>query len=302
MVLPIGRTDGAMEKPSTGGVQKQEESREMNKEEGERDGEEGERERERDVEEGERDGEEEERDGREGERNKEEGERSGTEGEMNGNGGSEKGEMKEKEKQDDNEEEKPREKTVLMPQEHPAHHHNDVAHPTKLPSSPPEVSLVPKLLAFSQLYVPSKNPAHRPPPRRPKPGLSSSAFHSRPPAPRHGTFYSEPVPDLPLSETASVTSPTLTSYLFPLPLISLPYTPDSSFVCNLLEILTPKMCQGFQNQDFNQMGEVPSEVSQVRKSMGNIQQHAETMRIEFLKKLHKVHGHIATIMFWTLFT
>ena len=147
-------------------------------------------------------------------------------------------------KQDDNEEEKPREKTVLMPQEHPAHHHNDVAHPTKLPSSPPEVLLVPKLLAFSQLYVPSNNPTHCPPPCRPKPGLSSSAFHSRPPTPWHGTFYSEPVPDLPLSETASVTSPTLTSYLFPLSnspidLITI-YTRLSSFVCNLLEILTPR--------------------------------------------------------------
>ena len=39
-------------------------------------------------------------------------------------------------------------------------------------------------------------------------------------------------------------------------------------------------------------------MSQVRKLMGDIQQHAETMRIEFLKKLHKVHGHIVTMVLW----
>ena len=82
---------------------------------------------------------------------------------------------------------------------------------------------------------------------------------------------------------------------FLLPLSSSPidiltiFTRIASFVGVLLEVLTPKLQQGYQsNRSMPSSTELPSEVAQVREQIAEIQRQTETMRIEFLKKLHKV--------------
>lgn len=66
----------------------------------------------------------------------------------------------------------------------------------------------------------------------------------------------------------------------------------AGFVGKLLYVLTPKVRQGVQpvgvNMTMNSPSEMPREVTQARKLTSNIQMQTENMRIEFLKKLHKV--------------
>lgn len=60
-----------------------------------------------------------------------------------------------------------------------------------------------------------------------------------------------------------------------------------SFIGNLMEVLTPKIRQGLK-MGLNETAELPSEVNQIRRFLTDIRQQSENMRVEFLKKIHKV--------------
>ncbi|XP_019857507.1 PREDICTED: uncharacterized protein LOC109585810 isoform X2 [Amphimedon queenslandica] len=60
-----------------------------------------------------------------------------------------------------------------------------------------------------------------------------------------------------------------------------------SFIGNLMEVLTPKVRQGLK-MGLNETAELPSEVNQIRRFLTDIRQQSENMRVEFLKKIHKI--------------
>ena len=136
----------------------------------------------------------------------------------------------------------------------------------KLPSHPPPISLLkserphppanevqPSDSATSITTDPSQSPSLNPP----SPSLSTTAI-----------FYTLPVSNSPID------------------LITI-FTRLGSFVGNLMEVLTPKVRQGLK-MGLNETAELPTEVNQIRRFLTDIRQQSDNMRIEFLKKIHKV--------------
>ena len=167
--------------------------------------------------------------------------------------------------------------------------------PSPSPPPPPPLPLPTAVPHIEVLSPPSSATSHYP----------SRVLPSKPPqlSVVRLTTYSphEEVTNPGMIETTgghTATSPTPAEQeTFLLPLSSAPidiitmFTRMASFVGMLLNVLTPKLRQGFQSgrtPPSNGHNEVPSEVAQVREQIAEIQRQTETMRIEFLKKLHKV--------------
>jgi hypothetical protein len=98
------------------------------------------------------------------------------------------------------------------------------------------------------------------------------------------------------SPHTTVSTHSLNSALYTFPISNSPidmitaYIRLASFVGNLLNVLTPKIRSGLKmsQAQINDTTELPSEVLQARRFMNNVQQLTEDMRIEFLKKIHKI--------------
>ena len=160
---------------------------------------------------------------------------------------------------------------------------NFTTKPSKLPSKPPQISIVPNL---SSIHGPSTSTVVKVPRQNPMGGAKLLE-------PVQTSVYSDD--DISGSPAVLPISPTPTDAIYyflplsnsPIDLVSM-YIRLASFVGNLLQVLTPKIRQGFQPPGLDGSVEVPTEVAQVRQLMTSIQQQAESMRIEFLKKIHKV--------------
>ena len=162
---------------------------------------------------------------------------------------------------------------------------NFTTKPSKLPSKPPQISLVPNL---SSIHGTTTSTSIKVPRQTPMGG-------AKPLEPVQTSVYSD-IDDISSSPAVLPISPTPSTdavcYFLPLSnspvdLVSM-YIRLASFVGNLLHVLTPKIRQGFQPPGLDGSVEVPTEVAQIRRLMTSIQQQAESMRIEFLKKIHKV--------------
>ena len=172
--------------------------------------------------------------------------------------------------------------------------------PPKLPSKPPKISLVSELSSPNTLYSPfdtSPNQTHTHSHNQwesgyQKPGTKSHRNYT------HQQSVEDAIVELDQSDSPAILpispSPSSTSTSYFLPLSNSPfdmitmYTRLASFIGVLINTLTPKIQHGFHSMGVGSSLEVPSEVTQVRRLMADIQQQAENMRIEFLKKLHKV--------------
>ena len=160
--------------------------------------------------------------------------------------------------------------------------HHDLAVNTPLPPSSPSHDSSPPL--NSSRVLPSRPPHLS--------VVRPSAFSP------HPVEEDEELPDVPSSSIITLPSTPTASVdqeAVLLPLSSSPvdiltmFTRMASFVGMLLSVLTPKLRQGFQsNRSAQASSEMPNEVAQVREQIAEIQRQTETMRIEFLKRLHKV--------------
>ena len=171
--------------------------------------------------------------------------------------------------------------------------------PPKLPSKPPKISLVSELSSPNTLYSPFDTSPNQ---TRTHSRNQWESGYQKPGTKTHTNYtHQQSVEDaiveldqsespaiLPISPLSSIS----TSYFLPLSnspfdMITM-YTRLASFIGVLINTLTPKIQHGFHSMGVGSSLEVPSEVTQVRRLMADIQQQAENMRIEFLKKLHKV--------------
>ena len=168
--------------------------------------------------------------------------------------------------------------------------------PPKLPSKPPKISLVSELSSPNTLYSPFDTSPNQTcthsrsqwEPRYQKPGTKSHRNYT------HQQSVEDAIVELDQSESPAILpispSPSSTSTSYFLPLSNSPfdmitmYTRLASFIGVLINTLTPKIQHGFHSMGVGSSLEVPSEVTQVRRLMADIQQQAENMRIEFLKK------------------
>ena len=162
---------------------------------------------------------------------------------------------------------------------------NFTTKPSKLPSKPPQISVVPNL---SSIHGPTTSTGVKVPRQTPMNGPKLLE-------PVQTSVYSD-VDDISSSPAVLPISPapSIDAVYYFLPLSNSPidlvsmYIRLASFVGNLLHVLTPKIRQGFQPPGVDGSVEVPTEVAQIRQLMTSIRQQAESMRIEFLKKIHKV--------------
>lgn len=162
------------------------------------------------------------------------------------------------------------EETSKTPQKLLSKSFDSLPAPAKLlPSKPPPLSLVPKPHPTTKDVLGGE----------PSSTTSISTDHSDSPSiqPRSTSCYSSTTSDVvyyffPISNS-------------PIDIITI-YTRLASFVGNVLGVLTPKIRQGFKPSELNV--ELPDEVNQVRRRMTTIHQQSETMRTEFIKKVHRV--------------
>ena len=143
----------------------------------------------------------------------------------------------------------------------------------KLPSHPPPISVLNHKMAEPNRSLPPTNGVA---PTTSTTSISTdqsqSPFLNAGPSPSISTssavFYTFPVSNAPID-------------LFTI------FIRLGSFVGNLMEVLTPKIRQGLK-MGLNETAELPSEVNQIRRFLTDIRQQSENMRVEFLKKIHKV--------------
>ncbi len=150
--------------------------------------------------------------------------------------------------------------------------------PIRLPRDPPNISIIPSLSDPRRLYHHGNEQVT---PTRPTSGGVMRQTPSR---------YSESPP---VSPSSSSYSSNLVPHYFPvssspIDLITM-INRLGNFIGMILNVLTPRLKHGLQQFDeLDGSLEVPREVRQARKLVTNIQLQVENMKIEFLRKFHKV--------------
>ena len=165
-----------------------------------------------------------------------------------------------------------------------------------VPSHPPLISVIPSLSDTNRLYQ-YDNQSDRYPVVDPDKHPGNLAYPKPNRALLNNVDHDSVSPPISPSSSSTTTAGSLALVPYYLPLSSSPidlitmFSRMASFIGTLLNVLTPKLKRGFKHMGTGAGPlEVPSEVVQARKLVTNIQQHAENMKIEFLRKIHKVGG------------